>query len=238
MFSSKTVRQYTHEFQPKKKSKKKVDNLLEGDIPTSGEISGIELRLSRVHIIDNRTPNIGPFPGYAKVYFITIVASDVNGQGVSVDVKAFPKVDDKEDLPIDNTLYYWKKGNSAKEPPSQIHVFTSVIKSKQSLRETGKIIQEVTNDSNYKSAVKTVVSAVSSASPVGIILDVITNVANIVGGFLGKVEDKPLLSVLQSYTDINGDFDVLGKVFREYKNRNAILGLSLTVRDKEREQNQ
>lgn len=238
MFSPKSIRQYVHEYQPKKKSGRKAHTLLEGDIPTSGEISGIELRLSRVHIIDNRTPNIGPFPGYAKVYFLTIVASDVKNHGVTVDVKAFPKVDDKEDLPIDNTLYYWRKTGTSKEPPTQIHVFTSIIKSKQSLRDTGRILEDLTNDNNYKSAVKTVVSAVSSASPVGAILDVITSVANIVGGFLGKVEDKPLLSVLQSYTDINGDFDVLGKVFREYKNRNALLGLSLTVRDKEREMNQ
>lgn len=238
MFTKQNVRKYIHAYQPAKKRKKPAAGFEGSDIPTTGEISGIELRLSRAHIIDNRTANIGPFPGYAKVYFMTIVASDVANQAVQVDIKGFPKIDDKEDLPIDNTLYYWKQTTGTKTPPSQIHVFASIIKSKQALRDVGKVLQDVKKDEGYKSVLKTVVSTVASASPVGQIVDQITNLANIVGGFLGKVEDKPLISVLQSYTDINGDFDVLGKVPREYKNKYAILGMSLTVRDKEREKNQ
>lgn len=234
MFTKQNVRNYVHQFKPAKKRRSTSRDLLESDIPTTGEISGIELRLSRAHILDNRTPNIGPFPGYAKVYFLTLVVSDVKNQAVFVDVKGFPKVDDKEDLPIDNTLYYWKKTGNA-TPPSQVHVFSSIIKSKQALRDTGKLLQELKDDNGYKSALTTVVEAVTSATPVAPIVDQITNLANIIGGFLGKVEDKPLISVLQSYTDLNGDFDVLGKVSKEYRSKYAVLGLSLTVRDKERE---
>jgi len=237
MFTRQNVRTYVHVYKPLKGKKRtsKYADLFESDIPTTGEISGIELRLSRAHILDNRTPNIGPFPGYAKVYFLTLVVSDIQNQAVFVDVKGFPKVDDKEDLPIDNTLYYWKKSTAAKIPPSQLHVFTAVIKSKQSLRDAGKILQEIKDDEGYNSAIKTVVSVITSANPVGPIVDQITNLANIVGKFLGKVEDKPLISILQSFTDINGDFDVLGKIHREYRSKYAVLGLSLTVRDKERE---
>lgn len=214
MFTKQNVRKYVHVYKPlkAKRAKSKAEILFESDIPTTGDISGIELRLSRAHILDNRTPNIGPFPGYAKIYFMTLVISDIQNQAVFVDVKGFPKVDDKEDLPIDNTLYYWKKTSNGKTPPSQLHVFTSIIKSKQSLRDTGKILQEIKDDDGYKSAIKTVVSVVTSANPVAPIVDQITNLANIVGKFLGKVEDKPLITVLQSFTDINGDFDVLGKI--------------------------
>lgn len=237
MFTKQNVRNYVHAYKPSKRKDRKlgVDDIFEADIPTTGDISGIELRLSRAHILDNRTPNIGPFPGYAKIYFLTLVVSDVQNQAVFVDVKGFPKIDDKEDLPIDNTLYYWKKTTASKTPPSQLHVFTSIIKSKQSLRDAGKILQEIKEDEGYKSAIKTVVSVITSATAVIPIVDQITNLANIVGKFLGKVEDKPLISVLQSFTDINGDFDVLGKIPKEYRSKYAILGLSLTVRDKERE---
>jgi len=238
MFTKQNVRNYVHEFKPvkKKKGRAKGGDLFEiGDIETSAEISGIELRFSRAHILDNRTPNIGPFPGYAKIYFLNMVVSDVQNQTVFVDVKGFPKIDDKEDLPIDNTLYYWKKTATNKTAPSQVHVFSSIIKSKQALRDGGKILQEIKDDEGYKSALKTMLNIVSSASPVGQIADQITNIANIVGKFLGNVEDKPLISVLQSFTDINGDFDVLGKIPKEFRTKYAILGLSLTVRDKERE---
>ena len=236
MFTKQNVRNYVHVYKPAKKSKTKSrGDLFESDIPTAGEISGIELRLSRAHILDNRSPGIGPFPGYAKIYFLTLVVSDIQNQAVFVDVKGFPKVDSKEDLPIDNTLYYWKKTSADTASPSQLHVFTSIIKSKQSLRDTGRILQELKDDAGYQSALKTVVSVVTSATPVAPIVDQITNLANILGKFLGKVEDKPLLSVLQSYTDINGDFDVLGKVSKEYRSKYAALALSLTVRDKDRE---
>ena len=236
MFTKQNVRNYVHAYKPlKSKRPKKVTDLFESDIPTTGDISGIELRLSRAHILDNRTPNIGPFPGYAKIYFLTLVVSDIKNQAVFVDVKGFPKVDDKEDLPIDNTLYYWKKTATSKVPPSQLHVFTSIIKSKQSLRDAGKILQDIKDDEGYKSALKTVVSVITSVTAVLPIVDQITNLANIIGKFLGKVDDKPLISVLQSFTDINGDFDVLGKIPKEYRSKYAILGLSLTVRDKERE---
>lgn len=236
MFTKQNVRQYVHHYKPvKRKTARSVEDLFESDIPTTGEISGIELRLSRAHILNNKTPKIGPFPGYAKIYFLTLVVSDIQNQAVFVDIKGFPKVDSKEDLPIDNTLYYWKKSTGNSTAPSQLHVFTSIIKSKQSLRDAGKILQELKEDEGYKSAIKTVVSVVTSATPAAPVLDQITNLANIIGKFLGKVEDKPLISVLQSYTDINGDFDVLGKIPKEYRSRYAILGLSLTVRDKERE---
>jgi hypothetical protein len=237
MFTKQNVRNYVHAYKPSKRKNRTfgVDDIFEADIPTTGDISGIELRLARAHILDNRTPNIGPFPGYAKIYFLTVVVSDVQNQAVIVDVKGFPKIDDKEDLPIDNTLYYWKKTTSSKTPPSQLHVFTSIIKSKQSLRDAGKILQEIKDDEGYKTAVKTVVKVVTSATAVIPIVDQITSLANIIGKFLGKVEDKPLISVLQSFTDINGDFDVLGKIPKEYRSKYAILGLSLTVRDKERE---
>jgi hypothetical protein len=189
-----------------------------------------------VYIKNNKTPSIGPFPGYAKVYFICLVASDVPNQAPKLDIKAFPKVDDNEELPIDKTIYFWKHTKTRTIAPSQIHVFTSIVKSKKALRDVGKILTEVKKDKEYKSVLKTIAGAVSGASAASELVDQISNLASIVGRFLGKVDDRPLISVLQSYTDINGDFDSLGKIRKEFPNRYGTIGLSITIRDSFREQ--
>ena len=65
------------------------------DVPTSKQISGIEVRLSRVHIRDNKTAPLGPFPGLAKVYLMNIIASDILGSDINLSLEGFEKVDDK-----------------------------------------------------------------------------------------------------------------------------------------------
>jgi len=49
-----------------------------GDIPKSDELSGIELRLSRVLIKENGTPKVPPFPGLAQIYLLVIVITSKN----------------------------------------------------------------------------------------------------------------------------------------------------------------
>src|ERR1700752_547944 len=61
------------------------------DIPGSKDISGIEIRLSKVKVIDNKRPKVFPFPGFAKVYFVNLVVSDVSGNPVTIDLKGFEK---------------------------------------------------------------------------------------------------------------------------------------------------
>src|SRR4051812_5780502 len=79
------------------------------DIPTSSDITGIEVRLSDVVIHNNRTAKIWPFPGLAKVYFLNLVVSDVNADSnpISIDLKGFEKVDDGDTLNVDRTLFLW-----------------------------------------------------------------------------------------------------------------------------------
>mgnify|MGYP006164671049 CR=1 FL=1 len=55
----------------------------EGDILGSDKISGLEIRLSHVIIKDNKTAKIFPFPGLAKIYFLTLVISDVENQMIN-----------------------------------------------------------------------------------------------------------------------------------------------------------
>lgn len=206
----------------------------EGDILGSEEISGIEIRLSHVIIKDNKTAKVFPFPGLAKVYFMTLVVSDIENQNINLDLKGFQKVDDGDALSIDKTLFYWKQENKSKVP-SQIHVMSTIIKSKQSLRDVAKIMENIKEDPEYKNLTENILKIVKDASQITDISNLILSVSSIVGKYLGKVEDKPLLTWYQSFTDINGDWDKQGKTFKHAENKYAAMDLSITIRDKKRQ---
>lgn len=206
----------------------------EGDILGSDEISGMEIRLSHVIIKDNKTAKVFPFPGLAKIYFMTLVVSDVENQNVNLDLKGFEKVDDGDALSVDKTLFYWKQENKSKVP-SQIHVMSSIIKSKQSLRDVAKIMKEIKDDSEYKTLTENILVMLKDASQMANISNLILTFSSIVGKYLGKVEDKPLLTWYQSFTDINGDWDKEGKTFKHAENKYAAMDLSITIRDKKRQ---
>ncbi|HMG16302.1 MAG TPA: hypothetical protein VK590_12680 [Saprospiraceae bacterium] len=205
-----------------------------GDIPTSDELTGIELRLSKVLIKDNGTIKIPPFPGLAQMYLLIIVISDLENPIQNLDLKGFAKVDDGEELPVDRTIFYWKKDDQKQKNPSQIHAFVSIVKSKESLREVGEILKQVKGDKDYSDLITNIKSLIISTTPVGQIADTLFNLSSIVGKYLGKVKDKPLLTWVQSYTDINGDLDTLGKIVKERENDKAALTMTFIIRDKER----
>jgi hypothetical protein len=212
-----------------------AENTKPEGISSSKNITGIEVRLSRAFIINNKTPKIGPFPGFSKMYLLVIVVSDKGEILQTLDLKSFAKVGDDEDLPVDKTIYYWKQQNKKDVNPSQIHVLTSIIKSKQNLRDVARIMADVKNDAEFGNLVSTLKTVVKNADAVSQVANLIFSVAGVVGKFLGKIEDKPLLTWVQSFTDINGDFDKLGKTTIGRKNDYAALDLSIIIRDTQRE---
>lgn len=111
-----------------------------------------------------------------------------------------------------------------------------MVKSKETIREVGEILTQVKEDKNYSDLVSNLKTLLSSSTPYGQVADSLFSLASIVGKYLGKVKDKPLLTWVQSFTDINGDLDFLGKAVRENENENAALAMTLIIRDKEREQ--
>ncbi len=206
------------------------------DIPTSQQISGIEVRLTRVHIIDNKTAPVGPFPGLAKVYLLNIITSDILGSDIDLALDGFEKVDDNQTIAVDRTLFYWKKTDETPKSPSQIHIFSSLIKSKKSLRDTAKIIGEAKDNEKIKSLTSGLGELVKNASKFNMLTNVVMQVASVVGDLLGKVEDKPMLSRFQSFTDVGGNFNQLGKTAFPFGNMYANLDYSIFIRDKERQQ--
>jgi hypothetical protein len=206
------------------------------DIPTSGQISGIEVRLSKAFVIDNKTEPIWPFPGLAKVYLLNIVVSDIADAQVELNLNGFEKIGDKESLAVDRTLFFWKKEKSTDKSPSQIHIMTSLIKSKKGLRDAAAIIAEAKNDEGFKSIATNLGKVLKKASAVGNVSDLVFEIAGVVGKLLGKVEDKPLLTRFQSFTDIAGNFNQLGKTDHPFSNKYAELDYAVFIRDKQRQE--
>lgn len=211
-----------------------LSKLQEGDLPTAGELTGIELRLSKVLIKDNKTPKIWPLPGLAQLYLLVVVVSDLDNPVQNIDLKGFHKVDDNEELPIDKTIFYWKEGDSPKNP-AQINVFVSVIKSKEGLRDVGNVLRKVKDDQDYTDLVTNIRAMLTNATAFGQVTDSLFTLASIVGKYLGDVKDKPLMTWVQSFTDLNGDQDTLGKKVVAKENNDVAMAMTMIVRDKNRE---
>jgi hypothetical protein len=207
----------------------------ESDVPAAGQISGVEVRLSKAFIRDNKTAPVWPFPGLAKVYFMNIIISDLSSAQIALDLNGFEKVDDKHTLAVDRTLFYWKKTTDTPKAPSQIHIMSSLIKSKKPLRDVSKILAEAKEDAKYKSLTGSLGKIIKGADFTSI-SNLVFDVAAVVGGLLGKVEDKPLLTRFQSFTDVAGNFNQLGRTDLPFSNRYADVDYSIYIRDKARQE--
>lgn len=210
-----------------KKSAKK-----QSDIKTSDKVSGVELRLLPPFIKDNSTKRFGPFPGYAKLYCVVIVVSDANNQMVGgIDLQGFPRIGDEEHLPINKTVFYWEKKDKESVAPTQIHMMCSVIKSKAGLRQAGEILSEIKDDKGYKTITQKLAGFAKNATAAGAVISVVEEIAALVGKKLTQVEDKPIGTVIQSYTVLRGDFDKTGVITLDYPVKKVDFKFELIVRD-------
>jgi len=206
-------------------------------VPSSVDVSGIELRMLPPFIRDNRTLHIWPFPGYAKLYCLTIVISDVANQLTGLmDLNAFPGIGKNEFLPVNKSIFYWEDKDGASPAPNQLHTMCSVIKSKERLRETGDIMAHVKNDAAYQSLVDKLSSVVADTASFAAVTNISMQIANIVGQYLGKVDDKPIGTVVNSYTRLHGDWDKLGISPIAASTKNVDFNFELVIRDRNREQ--
>lgn len=205
-------------------------------IPNSQTVTGLEVRLSRVLVKNNRTPQVWPFPGFADVYLLLVVFDDIQPEPQNLTLSGFARIDDNEDLPVDKTAYFWKQNDGAPGPvPSQVHVLLSVLKSKKRLRNTGTILAQARESQDYRDLVGQVVGAIAGAPTQA--AEVLLRLGAVVGNLLKDVEDKPLFTQVVTFTDINGDFDNLGKTPVVKMNDNVQTTLTLIVRDPAREPN-
>lgn len=204
------------------------------DIPKSDQISGIELRISNIIIKDNKQAHIWPFIRYSDLYLIVIAVDDITKEPANLTIKGFDDIDDGDSLPIDRTVYYWKKNSKSKKAPSQVHLFCSIVKSNKPTRNLGNALEKLKSTKDYKSAVSGLVTSFSS-TPTQVVESLLT-VGSAVGKLLKNVDDSPLITIAQSFTDINGNFDALGRHTSNFENKYAQFKLNLVIRDKKRDQ--
>lgn len=203
----------------------------EKGIPTSDSITGIEVRLSNVYIIDNHTGKFVVFPGNADLYLINIIISDRQEKPIMQNINGFEKVNDNESLNVDKTVYYWKQYDESETPPSQIHLMTSVIKSKKGLRNVGEIMASVDQDKDLNDLADKALSLLKTSTQAA---SLILEAAGIIGKHLKNVEDKPLFTRYLSLTDIGGDFNQLGRTSYPASNKYCKIDYNLFIRDKDR----
>jgi hypothetical protein len=181
-------------------------------IPSSADVAGIELRMLPPLIHNNHTPRIWPFPGLAKLYCLTLVVSDAANQlRGNIGLDAFARVDDGDELPINKTIFYWEdEDDDAAKAPAQIHTLCSVIKSKESLRDVAEVLQSAKSDGEYQELLGRLGQLAGDGSSVMAVSDLTLQIAGVVGRYLGHVDDRPLATVVQSFTCLHGDWDRLG----------------------------
>lgn len=203
-------------------------------VTTSSEVSGMELRMLAPLIKNNQTPKFLAFPGYAKLYCLTLIVSDADNQMVgSIDLTGFPRIGDNETLPISKTLYYWQAADETSVSPNQIHVMCTIMKSKKALRDTGSILNTLKDDEQYKGLTGQLSKLAKNVTSFNVVTDTLVQIAGVVGKYLGNVEDKALGTVLNSYTTIHGDFDKTGVNAFSYTTRNVDFKFELTIRNKQ-----
>jgi hypothetical protein len=81
--------------------------------------------------------------------------------------------------------------------------------------------------------IKAIIAAATGGG--GAIYEAFLPLIGILGEVLGKIDDTPLFTMVLSYTDINGDFDQLGRHPYPQRNRYVDVVTTLIVRDATRD---
>jgi hypothetical protein len=186
-----------------------------------------------VIIRDNKTPHVWPFIRYSNLYVITSSVDNVGAEPYLINIKGFADVDDGEQLPVDRTVYYWKEDETRKEPPGAIHILASILKSNEGIRDAGAALASLRTKDDFNAVVQAVIAAATRGGAG--IYEAFLPLVGVVGGILGKIDDTPLFTTVLSYTDINGDFDQLGRHPYPQKNRYVDMVTTLIVRDATRD---
>ena len=204
-------------------------------VPGSSQVSGIEIRMLPPLIKNNTTPKFWPFPGRAKLYVITIVISDVANQLLGqLDLNTFAKIGDGEKLPITKTIFYWEKPGKDTPAPNQVHIMSSVIKSKGALREVGRIMGSIRTDSQYQQLINQLSTLSTDLSSYNLVTEIAQQVTTLIGSYLGRIDDRPIGAAVHSFTRLHGDWDELGIKPFQVITDNVDFNFELVVRDEER----
>jgi hypothetical protein len=192
-------------------------------------LTGMEIRLSNIRIIENGVTALGPFGKKANLYLLSMAVDDLGGEPQSLTVKGFAGVMDGDRLPVDSSVYYWKMAQKGEKTPGQIRLLASIIRSREAIRDIGNALVQLQKKDDYQKLAKIVVAAMAPGAAGA--EQALISLANVIGSILGKLEDKPLYTTSLSFTDIHGDFDMLGEHTTRHDTGYVEMAVSLTVRD-------
>jgi hypothetical protein len=198
-------------------------------IEPSKMLTGMEIRLSDIRILENGVTAMGPFGKKANLYLLSIAADDLGGEPQAFTVKGFADVMDGERLPVDSSVYYWKMARKGDHKPGRIHLLASIVRSREAIRDVGNALVQLRKKDDYRKLAKLAVAALAPGAAGA--MEALVSMANLVGSVLGKLDDKPLYTTWLSFTDIHGDFDLLGEHTTRHDTGYVEMAVSLTVRD-------
>jgi len=202
-------------------------------IPLSKKLTGLEVRLSQVLIRDNKTSHVWPFIRYSDLYVVTSGVDNLGTEPYSLNLQGFADVDDGEQLPVDRTIYYWKEDETKSKPPGAIHILASILKSNEGIRDVGAALASLRKSEDFQTVIKAIIAAATGGGAA--IYEAFLPLIGVIGEVLGKIDDTPLFTTVLSYTDINGDFDQLGRHPYPQRNRYVDMVTTLIVRDATRD---
>jgi hypothetical protein len=110
----------------------------------------------------------------------------------------------------------------------------SIIKSKGSLREAGQVMEQAKSDEEYKDLVGQLTELAGDVASLTAVSNLTMRIAGVVGRYLGRVDDRPLGTVIQSFTRLHGDWDRLGITPIRTVTRDVDFNFELIIRDRER----
>jgi hypothetical protein len=204
-------------------------------VPGSSDVAGIELRMLPPFIKNNRTIKFWPFPGKARLYCLTLIISDATNQlKGQMDLNGFANIGNGEYLPVNKTIFYWEKPDKDTLAPNQLHVMSSIIKSKGRLRDVGNILSSVRGDNEYKTLINQLSGLASSAANFNLITEISMQLTTLIGRYLGRIDDKPIGAVVHSFTRLHGDWDELGIKPVHVTTKDVDFDFELVVRDESR----
>jgi hypothetical protein len=200
--------------------------------PAAANISGIEIRMLPPFVRDNRQLKIWPFPGYAKLYCLTTVVSDMNNELTgAMDLSAFARVGKNDYLPLNKTIYYWHKNAGGQPLPENVHIMCAIIKSREAIKDPERVLAAVKKDSDYRRIVDHLNAVVADTASFAVVTNMTVKIANIITKHLGKTADMPVAMVVDSFSRLHGDWDKPGIRQVSMSAKNADFGFEVIVHD-------
>jgi hypothetical protein len=93
----------------------------------------------------------------------------------------------------------------------------------------------IKDDTEYKGLIADLGKLTSDVAKFNVVSDIVVQIAGVVGKYLGAVEDKPLGTIINSYTTLHGDFDKIGIAQLLYPTRDVDFEFQMVVRNQKEE---